>query len=238
MTTQELVYLFKLEYDKLDSQDNPDLDIPKIIIILNKAILLYVQGCYGVNMTQLPGFEATQERRDDLQMLVVKDEPLIQYVTSTLPNVYIADISNLQKGSYMHLIRSYSLADNDTCKNVPLYNVDTTHDDLNEVLKDPNRSPSFDWQELPIQIAQDKVWAYTDGTFTPKELKIDYVKYPTKVDLQGYINFNGTQSTNVDSELPEYALQTVVDIAVKIAQGIIKDTEGYQISDANLKTEY
>jgi len=106
ISTNELVYRFKLEYDKLDSNDYPDLPLPAILIILNRAIVLYVQKCYGINNTYNIGVEGNQKRMDDLQMLIVKDEPSLTYTQDTLdPLRYVADFSNLTKGKYLHLLR-------------------------------------------------------------------------------------------------------------------------------------
>ncbi len=238
ISTNELVYRFKLEYDKLDSNDYPDLPLPAILIILNRAIVLYVQKCYGINNTYNIGVEGNQKRMDDLQMLIVKDEPSLTYTQDTLdPLRYVADFSNLTKGKYLHLLRSSSTGNKYKCINSSLYNKQITHDELDEVLIDPNRSPSFEWQEIPVILSDNKIYGYTDGTFSLNKCFIEYLKYPKEIDLQGYIKFDGTNSANIDSELPDYVLQDIVTIGVRIAQGNIGNTEGYKISQNEIQNQ-
>ena len=237
--TNELVYRFKLEFDKLDSQDYPDVPLPQILTFLNKAIILYVQKCYGLNNNYNLGFEGDQKRIDDLSALVVKDEPQIQYQNDS--NIeeprYYADISNLKKGKYLHLIRSLSYGDKGACKNRVLWNTQVTHDELDEVLVDPTRDPSFEWQEIPIVISQNKIYGYTDGTFKLNTLYIEYIKYPKEIDLISYTKFNGDPSQTIDSELPDYSLLDIVTLAVRLAQATISNVEGYQIAEKEVSKQ-
>ena len=64
ITTKEAIYRFKLEYDKLDSQDYPKLEIPQILLILNKAQNRVVKNIYSQNNLLKQGAETNQLRKD------------------------------------------------------------------------------------------------------------------------------------------------------------------------------
>lgn len=231
MSTAELVYRYKLEMDKLDSNDFRDLEIPVILMILNRGIMLYVKEVYSIDNKYRLGLEGNQKRIDDLQVLIKKDEPDLSYIQSTQDSkLYLADFSSLVPETYLHLVRSYSFADKDNCTGRLMKNHLTRHDNLNDTLIDPDNNPSFEWQSLPIVISANKIWAYSDGTFTPKTVHIDYLRYPLKVDIAGFTDINGNPSTNQNSELPDYVLQDIVTISAKYTKLILNDPQGAQLS--------
>ena len=82
MITAEVVYKYKVEVNKLDSQDFIDLPLPTILDILNKTILGYVDAIYGVNNIYRQGVESFQRRIDDLEALIVNDLPNITYISA------------------------------------------------------------------------------------------------------------------------------------------------------------
>jgi hypothetical protein len=43
------------------------------------------------------------------------------------------------------------------------------------------------------------------------------LRYPQYIDVEGYTRLDGTPSVDQDCELPEYAKQDIVDLAVKFA---------------------
>lgn len=231
MDTSTVVYKYKLESNKLDSQDFIDLPLPTILMIINKTILGYVDAIYGINNIFRQGVESFQRRIDDLQVLIVNNLPNITYVNAG-NNIFTGDLPD----NYLHLLRSYSLATKDLCINRALRNIQYSHDELNDILvsKDPYKYPSFEWQEVPINIAQNKVFAYTDSTFTLTKLNIQYLKYPTEIDLVGYTHIDGTASANVNSELEDYLMEDIITLAVRFSKAILQDKESFQLLSAAL----
>lgn len=224
---QETVYKFKLEYDKLDSNDFPKLELPQIIILLNKAQLIEVGTAYNK-------FEEDQSSVDDIQIIHIKDLPLITYtISNTLTNEYSAPLPD----NYYALTRSYSYGVNTVCGSQVLYNSQITHNELNEVLQDPNRKPSYDWQEIPIVLSQDKVFGYTDSTFTLETLKIEYLRNPTNMDIIGYTHFDSTASTNVNCEFHDDFQEKIISMALLIAKGVVQDQFGVQVNAQQLQLQ-
>lgn len=238
MDTPTLVYKYQLELDKLDSQDYRDLPLPTKLQLLNKGILIYVKEVYGLDNKYNLGFEGNEKRIDDLQVLVEKQEGDISYVSnSSEDNSFYADFSSLVPNKYLHLIRSFSYADKGSCTDRVLYDQLSTHDELNEVLPDPNSNGSFEWQELPIILSNNKIFAYSDGTFTPKRLHMEYLKYPTKIDIIGYTHINGDASTNKDSELQDYVLEDIISATAQLTKIILGDVMGTQLSNIKINSE-
>jgi hypothetical protein len=66
-------------------------------------------------------------------------------------------------------------------------------------------------------LGNDNLAAYTDGTFEIDDVYLTYLRYPLQIDIKGYTKFDGTDSIDQDSELPEYAKSDLVDLASKFA---------------------
>jgi len=235
VSTTEAVYRFKLEADKLDSKDAPDIPVPAILIYLNKAQYNIVIDSYTPDNIYRTGIEGNQKRVSDLQTLEVKDEPLL-VTTKVSDTLYTVDLTTLTKGDWLAHLDSYSLGSKGKCSNRILYNEQTTTNELPEVLKDPSRNPSFEWQEVPFLIAEDKLWLYTDGTFIITNVHMDYVRTPSPFDLTGYTKFDGTLSTNSDSELPDYLIADIISMAVKMFKTDIDNQLGVQLKTQELAT--
>lgn len=226
MDTSTLVYKYKLANNKLDSQDFIDLPLPTILMILNTSIIGYVDAIYGTQNIYRQGVESFQRRIDDLQILIVSDFPEITYVSKG-NNTFTGDLPE----NYLHLLRSYTLATKDLCVDRALRNILYSQDELNDILisKDPYKYPSFEWQEQPYNQSNDKVYIYTDGSYTPTKLVIKYLKKPTEVDIAGYTKIDGSLSTNANSELPDYLLEDIIILAAKYTKAILQDIQGVQL---------
>ncbi len=92
-------------------------------------------------------------------------------------------------------------------------------DDMDLIENSTLDNSSFEWGECNYRIAQDKVRAVTDGTFGIKSGVIDYLRYPRMIDMKGYKHFDGSQSADVESELPYFLFPDIVDEAKFIYAG-------------------
>jgi hypothetical protein len=109
------------------------------------------------------------------------------------------------------------IADKDDCKKRVLYsNADLIkHADITTLLNNTNYKPSFEYQETLVDISSDELHYYTDGTFKPVNVYVSYLRYPQEIDLEGYVKFDGTDSSTVDCELEEYLEDELLDLAVE-----------------------
>lgn len=215
ISVEELVYEFKLALNKVNRQDNVNVPIEDIIVYLNKAQMSWIKTKINPNNVYRSGFEAIRKRIDDVQILKVGDVELKPVKTNDL--LHKGYSCSLQDASnYMFYISSYSVAKKNKCE-VILTNDLVKSGDLTTRYLDVNHSPSFEWRTTLATLGSDSLTVYTDGTFDIDKVFVNYLRYPQKIDIQGYTKFDGTSSTNQDSELPEYAKDGVVDLAVKFA---------------------
>ena len=241
MTVEEMHYDFKIKFNKLDSSDYRNFQLPEIDWMLNEGMWLFLKQRYGVNNTTNTGFDGSQKRIDDLRNLVVKNV-LLPSTASTEPN----SISATLPTDYAFAVRINAEANNESCGDKVITCRPTQHDDLDSVLNDPNYSPSYEWGEMPIvygtlssaAIDANTLFGYTDGSFTVNGFRIDYLRQPARIAFPSgvpggsYVYPDGTVvAANQDCELPEHAHKEVVDTAVLIASGDINHP-GFQIKMA------
>lgn len=222
MTIQEFVYDFKNKGDKLDAQFFNNIRLPQIIRSLNEAQLTVVKRKYGIQNPLHRGFQAIQKRTDELQKLEVYNKELI--ATKEKEGLYVTSI--LDAEHYFLLTRLQVEAKKDCCKSILNGFVSQT-DDLNIILIDETTKPNFEWRRCPYRIASNKILAYAEK-FEIETIIIDYLRYPIKMDMVGYEHFDGTQSSNINCELPEFIQGDIVDEAVKNCKYYLGDMQGAQ----------
>jgi len=214
----ELLYGIDQRLNKLASNAHQQIPLEDKILAINSGQnILILRKVDGNNIYKI-GLDGFKKRYQDLQFLVEnpEDHPLTPVLTDKYLNKYIASTVSLSP-EFMFYVDSYVIADKGDCKDRVIYtNADLVkHADITLLLKDSNFKPSFEYQETIIDISQDELHVYTDGTFTPKTLYTSYIRYPKKVDKAGYENFDGTPSTDQDCELEAYLKDELLDIIVE-----------------------
>lgn len=240
MIIQRMHNEVKLRYNKLNSNHKKDLPPALIDDILNEAQHIYIEIFYASNKEKAYryGFEATQQRIDMLDTLVVKPEE--RYKPVKLKNdVYELELSRLEY-PYKHLVRAKARTNCGIVNITPI-----KHDALNVILEDAMRGPSKRWRRLIS--AQGKstksdgssIFIYSEPNFEIEDIiSLEYIRRPRKVFFGGYntLEFiHGDQSAYnentepVNSELPENYHTVLVDIAVQELSRILEDGERFQL---------
>lgn len=213
----DLLYGIDQRLNKLSTSEHQQIPLEDKILILNEAQLDLIKTKVSPNNVYRMGFDAFKKRYQDLQFLVenFEDHALDLKLVDKNLNRYVTQVGNL-KPDFMFYVDSYILADKGQCKNkVVTCNPDLVkHADIQTLLKNENFKPSFEYQETIVDIASDELHIYTDGTFTPTKLYLSYIRYPKKIDKEGYDNFDGTSSINQDCEFELYLKDELLDIAV------------------------
>lgn len=222
MSIDETLYKFKLEYDKIDTQKRFNLSIPQQLIFLNEGQRRVVNRKYTTGNIRKEGFEQAQKRIRELQKLVMPTEQLTTTVIDT--KTYSVDLTTLSS-ELLYIIRSQSTAAKGDCSAELLDNFEAKHNDLNNILRDPYQKPSFEWRETPIIYKHDTMLILSDGTFTVSKADIDYIRWPVSMDKAGYTHFDGTTSTSVDPELPDYVVDEIITEAVILASNPIEEAK-------------
>lgn len=215
ISIKDLSYGLEMKLNNLASNKHQDIEVKNRIVALNQAQLQFVKKRYNINNIYKNSFDAGVKRYEDLEFLVVpyKKTPLKKSKTSEQYFSYEAVLDKKNK-DYLFYVDSFIKADKDDCKGRILQNRLVRHSDLPVYTRNSSYSPSFEYQETLAVISDNKLIITTDGTFTPTELYLSYIRYPKMVDQIGYIHFEGEKSKNVDSEFPYSTMDELLNLAV------------------------
>lgn len=234
---QELLYDIDLKLNKIGSNEHQGIELENKLIALNDAQINLVKTKFSENNIYKMGIDSFQKRYNDLEILVESNQELDLKSDNTPLKSYSADLSSLNPKYMLGIPGSeYVLADKGSCKNHPLVVQQVKHGNIHVVLNNTNTSPSFEYQEIPGVISGHKFQVYTDGTFSPNKLHLWYVRYPKKVDYEGYTHLDGTSSTTENSELPYYLKEEIVDLAVRNLAMATENQNAVQYSQIKIQT--
>lgn len=213
MSIDETLYRLKLKYDKLDTQQRFNLSIPQYILFLNEAQRRVVNRKYSKDNIYKLGFQEMQKRVRELQKLVKPTE--ILPATAIDIYTYSADLTSLTY-PLLYINRGQSVGVHEGCTTLGenLDNREVLDNDLNHILRDEHLKPSYNFREVPVGYRDDKIYVYSDGTFTIQSVKIDGIREPKLMDKAGYTHFDSTASVNQDCELPDYVVDEIIDETV------------------------
>jgi len=214
-----LLYKIDQKLNKLSTNVHQQINLEDKILALNEAqIKLIKQKVDGFSVISGMGLDAFKKRYEDLQSLVItyNHQPLKLTLKNEELNQWFANI-HLLDPKYMFYIDAYILADKGVCKDRKIWiNRDLAkHGDLQFILNNDHYRPSFEYQETFNFLSTDEISIFTDGTFTPKDIYISYMRYPVYIDKTGYVRFDGTDSTDQDCELELYLEDELVDLTVQ-----------------------
>ncbi len=240
MNIQRMHSEVKLRYNKLNSNNKPDLPKQFIDDYLNNAQDEFIRICYAGNNTKKfkIGFEVTQQRIDLLSSIVIPEET-VSSVSLFKPNVYKIELNDLTH-PYRHLIRLYA---NTSCGKIEC--IPVKHEDIDPYLRNENTKPSAIWRRCLYVVASDGsnnpcLYLYTGGEFTITSVTLSYIKEPKKVFFGGYntlefINGDATAPSTVtpaiNTELPQTSHDFIVDIAVQLISRSLEDINQLQITE-------
>jgi hypothetical protein len=234
---KELLYDIDLKLNKVGTNEHQGISLEDKLIALNDAHINLIKTKFSENNVHKAGLDAFQKRYNDLEMLIERDRFLPLINDNTPLNSWSANLE-LLKPEYMLGVpgSEYILADKETCtKRVLVINL-IRHGDISKTLGNTNSSPSFEYQEVPGTITGHRWQIYTDGTFKPTKFYLWYVRYPKKVDFEGYTHFDGRPSTVVNSELPYYLKEELVDIAARSLALSTENQNAVQASQIRIQT--
>lgn len=219
IAVDSLLYKIDQRLNKLSTNDHQQIQLEDKILALNEAqIKLIKQKVDGFSTVSGLGLDAFKKRYEDLQSLVVgyNNQPLTLTLKNDELNQWAANLHQLVP-KYMFYVDSYVLADKGKCKDRKIWiNRDLAkHGDLSLILNNVHYKPSFEYQETFNFLSSDEISIFTDGTFTPKEIYIMYMRYPVYIDKSGYVKFDGSPSTDQDCELETYLEDELLDLTVQ-----------------------
>ena len=232
----DLLYKVDMRLNKITSSEHQNIPLENKILALNEAQLKLIKRKLDTNNNYQLGLDSFKKRYEDLQILVHPFEKLaVTNTTDPAYSSYQADLTSLTK-KYMLPLDMYALATKGACKDRPVYiSRITKHGDLSTLFANNNYIPSFEYQESLAIISDNKITAYTDGTFSITSLYISYLRYPIEMDYEGYTKFDGTASTIQDCELADYLEDELLDLATLELAMETENTPQVQFSELKNK---
>lgn len=137
---------------------------------------------------------------------------------------------------FLRISRSYSLATKGECSDRVIVNWDIKNKNINTILTNSNESPSFEYEETPAKAANNKLKVYKSD-FTINKVFLDYYKIPTKIDIEGYVDFDGVKSTNINADFSSWAANQIISRTALALTRNSQNTEGVQFAKDRVLTE-
>lgn len=234
MTIDRLHQEFKFRWNKVNSNHKKDFPAAFIDDAFNKATDDYIEIFYSGNNSKEYkfGFEATQQRVDMLQTLVVPESSYVVTLVST--GKYSVSLATFNP-KYRHFLRGFVVPVECSTKRIPVSLVRLN--DLDTKLADANTQPSLLWSRCLGSIKNNTLELYTKG-FTIPTVTVEYLRNPVKVfsggyDSLEYINGDLTAYKSIDakvtSDLPEQYHDVLVDMTVQYVSRVLEDTNKFQL---------
>ena len=216
MQNSVLTIKIKQRLNKLDSQDYDNIECWQVVEAFNKAQVEWVRRqLHGINIVK-EGDEQSTRRIDDLQILL-NTQPL-----NVTDEVFF--YSGPVPENYLQWKRVDTFAKSDCCDSRRMIVYLAEEANLNNLLRDAGKKPSFDWGETFATLKDNRVNIYTNDEFDVQSADLTYYRQPVKVQIQGCVDpYTGVESTtNVESEFKDDIIEVIIDEAVSILAGDIE----------------
>jgi hypothetical protein len=223
MNNNLLQLKIKQRLNKLASLDYDNIECWQIQEAFNKAQLEWTRRqLHGLN-SKREAAEQSINTVDDLQILL-SQVPL----SATEKDKYFETV-NIPT-NYLHFVRVSANAKTDCCPKTDLsiYQVEEANIDI--LISDQFKGPSFEWAETFCTVFGDKVRVYTDNKFDVEDINLVYYRKPVDIQFVGCVNPSTgvAYTTNVECELKDDICEIIVDEAVAILAGDIESMNQYQ----------
>jgi hypothetical protein len=206
----------KERLNKLDSQDYDNINCWQISEAFNKAQVEWVRRqLHGINIVK-EGDEGSTRRKDDLQVLLTTEGLSLTdkeyYYFGALPE------------NYMQWKRVDVYAKKDCCDKRRMTVYLAEEESLNQLLRDNQKRPSFEWAETFATLIGNTTHIYTNDEFDIESANLIYYRQPRRIQIAGCTNpYDNTVSTvNVDCEFKDDIVEVIIDEAASIIAGDIE----------------
>ena len=230
MNNQILQLKIKQRLNKLASNDYDNIESWQIIEAFNKAQLQWVRRQLHAGNARKEGDEGSKRRIDDLQILLVD-----QVLTGTQNAKYFESTS--LPSDYLEFKRVSTLAKSECCPadSMTVYLAEEAN--VDSLLNDNFRNPSFEWGETFCTLFNDTIRIYTDNKFTVINPTLTYYRKPVYIQITGTIDpYTGlTSTTDVSCEFRDDITELIIDECVGILAGDIESMNQLQIAKQSVE---
>ena len=223
MLNSTILLKVKQRLNKLDSQDYDNIQDWQVVEAFNKRQVDWCRrNLHGLNIVK-EGDEQSTRRIDDLQ-------PLLTTVPLNINNRQTYFESDPLPANYMQWKRISAKAKSDCCddRKLVVYLAETAN--LDELLRDKNKRPSFKWAETFATMQSNKVQIYTNGEFTVTSPTLTYYRQPIRIEISGVKDpYTGLIPTvDVPCEFKDDLTELLIDECAKIIAGDIESMNQLQ----------
>lgn len=218
MNNNLLKIKFKQRANKLASMDFDNFEDWQIAEVFTKAQNEWARRqLHGSNVFK-EGDEQSKRRIDDLQVLLKTIE--LKGVNKT---EYFESI-DLPK-DYLEFKRVSAKATTGSCPDPRRLRIYLSEEaNVDELLRDAEKCPSFEWAETFCTLQGNNLKVYTDQKFTVAEPTLTYYRIPRPIAFKGMqdITTGDTIYDDVECEFKDDVVELILDEAVAIATGDIE----------------
>lgn len=221
----------KQRLNKLDSHDYDNIEGWAIIEAFNKGQVNWCRRqLHGLNVKQT-GDEQSKARIDDLQILL-KTEKL----SFTKQDRYVE--SPRLPEDYFEWKRISAYATKDCCSNKhPMVIYLAEEGNVDELLRDKNKQPSYDWGETFCTMQGNRIRIYTNNELDIDEARLVYYRQPKGIKIAGIMDPYSQEVSLVDvtCEFKDDIVELLVDEAAKIIAGDIESFNEQDIASGQVE---
>lgn len=215
--------------NKLSSNDYDNIECWKVVEAFNKGQSDWCRrNLHGINILK-EGDEESTSRIDDFQVLL----SLNQSIKLTDRGTYY-ESEDLPE-NYLRWKRLAVNGKSECCvKNRPMIVYLAQQENVDLLLRDINKKPSYEWGETFATISNNKIQVYTNGEFALDNAKLTFYRQPRKIQIKDCIDpYTSILSTvDIESEFKDDITELLIDEAVGILAG---DIESFNQSNIAFK---
>jgi hypothetical protein len=216
MLNSTIIIKLKQRLNKLDSQDYDNIECWQVVEAFNKAQVEWARRqLHGINQVR-EGDEGSTRRKDDLQVLLNTQN----LVLNNEQVFYSADLPE----NYLQWKRVDAFSKKGCCDNRRMTIYLAEEGNVNQLLRDLSKKPSFEWAETFATLKGNAVNIYTNNDFEIPNADLVYYRQPIKIQVLNCTDpYTGVTSTQeVESEFKDDIIELIIDEAASILAGDIE----------------
>lgn len=221
MTSLELYNNYLIKVNKNDTNRNIKIPKGQFVLLYNQQSKIWLSNKIEDNLKT--------DSIDDIGELLELDISFEKIVEDEKS----ADFK--KPDNYFEYSNSYSIATTTDCGETVLYNWNTKNKNKNNLFINENQKPSFDYQETFITQFLNSIKVYKEG-FELKALYVDYYRIPKEIDIEGYINVDGTQSKTINPDISDYLTNQILNYCVLETTRIFENPD-FQLANNRVDKE-
>jgi hypothetical protein len=225
MKNKLLQIKIKERLNKLASFDYDNIECWQVVEAFNKAQLEWVRNQVHVNPNHKDSDESSKMQIDDIQNLLVTSPIGVKKRDKFFE-------SDLLPSNYLYFKRVSMNGKNDCCP-ARMFTVYLDQaSDVDNLLTDEFKSPSFEWGETFCTLQSNKVRIYTNNEFDVVNPTLTYYRKPRLIEIKDCVNpaTGAIYANNITCEFKDDIAELIVDKTIAILAGDMESFNQMQIA--------